>query len=34
MVRCTTLDPSAKGSYGEQYAKWRELYAALDVMTI
>ena len=34
MVRTTVVEPSAAGAYEEHYAKWRELYAALDVMTI
>jgi autoinducer 2 (AI-2) kinase len=34
MVRSRTVEPSGEGSYVEQYAKWRELYAALDKMTI
>ena len=34
MVRMTTLEPSSEGRYAEQYAKWRELHAALDGMNI
>jgi autoinducer 2 (AI-2) kinase len=34
MVRVTTVEPSGEGRYAEQYAKWRELYAALDGMSI
>jgi autoinducer 2 (AI-2) kinase len=34
MVRLTTVEPSRDGRYAEQYAKWRELYTALDGMNI
>jgi autoinducer 2 (AI-2) kinase len=34
MVRMTTVEPGAGGSYADQYAKWRDLYAAHDHMTI
>jgi xylulokinase len=34
MVRMTTVEPSAGASYADQYAKWRDLYAAHDQMTI
>jgi autoinducer 2 (AI-2) kinase len=34
MVRMTTVEPRASGSYADQYAKWRDLYAAHDQMTI
>ena len=34
MVRVTTVEPSGEGRYAEQYAKWRELYAALEGMNI
>jgi autoinducer 2 (AI-2) kinase len=34
MVRVTTVEPSRTESYAEQYARWRELYTALDKMTL
>ncbi len=34
MVRTVTVEPSVRGSYDAQYAKWRELYVHLDTMTI
>lgn len=34
MVRTTVVEPSAVGTYSEHYAKWREIYAALEGMTI
>jgi len=34
MVRTTIVEPQGTGTYDEQYAKWREVYAAFDAMTI
>jgi sugar (pentulose or hexulose) kinase len=34
MVRSVPVAPRAIGSYAEQYAKWRELYAALETLTV
>jgi sugar (pentulose or hexulose) kinase len=34
MVRTTPVEPQAGGAYADQYAKWRELYAAHDRLTI
>jgi sugar (pentulose or hexulose) kinase len=34
MVRTTVVEPQAPGTYDEQYAKWREIYASLDAMTV
>jgi autoinducer 2 (AI-2) kinase len=34
MTSCRTVEPAAAGSYDAQYAKWRELSAAHDTMTI
>jgi sugar (pentulose or hexulose) kinase len=34
MVRTAVVEPRGAGAYDEQYAKWREIYAVLDGMTI
>ncbi len=34
MVRSVLVVPRARGSYTEQYAKWRELYGTLDTLTV
>lgn len=34
MVRSSTVEPRTKGSYVQQYAKWREFTTVLEGMTV